>query len=133
MLALFATLFQTEFDNVFFNDILASGAQVGRSAQTRTRGIELEGAWRPADVLNINVSITYQEPEYRFRRDNAQTGTVAVSPAIAFVALENHGPHPPRITSCSAGRAYFTTPTLASASRTMRTPSLPSYDGSTPV
>ena len=76
-LGLFATLFQTEFDNVFFNDILADGSQARRSAATRTRGIELEGAWRPVDVLNVSFSITYQEPEYRdFVVRNDVTGVV---------------------------------------------------------
>lgn len=64
-LALFATLFQTEFDNVFFNDILANGTQVGRSAQTRTRGIELEGVLQPMDALNVRFSVTQQDPKYR--------------------------------------------------------------------
>jgi iron complex outermembrane receptor protein len=63
--ALFATLFQTEFDNVFFNDILANGSQVGRSAQTRTRGIELEGVLQPMDGLNVRFSVTQQDPKYR--------------------------------------------------------------------
>jgi len=77
MLGLFATLFQTEFDNVFFNDILADGSQARRSASTRTRGVELEGAWRPVNVLNISFSITYQEPEYRdFVVRNDATGIV---------------------------------------------------------
>jgi iron complex outermembrane recepter protein len=64
-IALFATLFQTEFDNVPFNDILADGSIIVRKAQTRTRGIELEGVWEPIDVLSVNFSITQQEPEYR--------------------------------------------------------------------
>jgi outer membrane receptor protein involved in Fe transport len=63
--ALFLTFFQTEFDNVFFNDILASGAQVGRSAKTRTRGVELEGAVQPMDALSVRFSITQQDPKYR--------------------------------------------------------------------
>jgi outer membrane receptor protein involved in Fe transport len=64
-LALFATLFQTEFDNVFFNDVLADGSTARRSAATRTRGIELEGVWQPLDALSIDFSITQQKPEYR--------------------------------------------------------------------
>jgi iron complex outermembrane recepter protein len=63
--ALFATLFQTEFDNVFFNDILATGATVGRSAKTRTRGVELEGVLQPMDALTVRFSITQQDPKYR--------------------------------------------------------------------
>ncbi|NJO12350.1 MAG: TonB-dependent receptor, partial [Gammaproteobacteria bacterium] len=76
-LALFATLFQTEFDNVFFNDILADGSTARRMAATRTRGIELEGEWRPVDVFSVNFSITSQDPEYRdFLVRNQQAGTV---------------------------------------------------------
>jgi iron complex outermembrane receptor protein len=63
-LALFATLFQTEFDNVPFNDILADGSTVSRRAKTRTRGVELEGEWLPIDVLNIRFNITWQDPTY---------------------------------------------------------------------
>jgi iron complex outermembrane recepter protein len=76
--ALFATLFQTEFDNVFFNDILADGSQARRSAKTSTRGIELEGIYQPMDILSIGFSITQQDPEYRdFLVTNAQTGVVS--------------------------------------------------------
>lgn len=75
-LALFATLFQTEFDNVFFNDILADGSQARRSAETRTRGLEIEGVYQPLDVFNISFSLTVQNPEYRdFIVRDAQTGT----------------------------------------------------------
>ncbi len=63
-LALFATLFQTEFDNVPFNDILADGSTVSRRAKTRTRGVELEGEWLPIDVLNIRFNVTWQDPTY---------------------------------------------------------------------
>lgn len=64
-LALFATLFQTTFDNVPFTDILANGATVVRQAETRTRGVELEGEYRPIDPLNVRFSITRQDPEYQ--------------------------------------------------------------------
>ncbi|HEY6640748.1 TonB-dependent receptor [Povalibacter sp.] len=63
-LALFATLFQTEFDNVPFQDILANGSTVVRRAKTRTRGIELEGEWLPIEVLNIRFNVTWQDPKY---------------------------------------------------------------------
>jgi iron complex outermembrane receptor protein len=61
----FATLFQTEFDNVPFQDILAGGQTVVRRAETRTRGLELEGEARPIDPLSIRFSITLQKPEYQ--------------------------------------------------------------------
>ena len=76
-LALFATLFQTEFDNVFFNDVLADGSTARRFAATRTRGLELEGVFRPVDLFSLGFSITQQEPEYQdFIVRNAVTGTV---------------------------------------------------------
>lgn len=65
MLALFATAFQTEFDNVTFQDINAAGQTIVRRAETRTRGIELEGEFQPLDALGVRFSITRQDPEYR--------------------------------------------------------------------
>lgn len=64
LIGLFATLFQTEFDNVPFQDILANGQTVVRRAGTRTRGIELEGVVQPLDELAIRFSVTEQDPEY---------------------------------------------------------------------
>lgn len=63
-LVLFATLFQTEFDNITFRDILANGDEVRRSAGTRTRGVELEGEWLPLDVFNVRFNVTWQQPKY---------------------------------------------------------------------
>lgn len=64
-LVVFATLFQTEFDNVPFQDILANGQTIVRRAETRTRGIELEGEFQPIDALGIRFSITQQDPTYQ--------------------------------------------------------------------
>ncbi|HEY5760319.1 MAG TPA: TonB-dependent receptor [Steroidobacter sp.] len=63
-LVVFATLFQTEFDNVPFQDILSNGQTIVRRAETRTRGIELEGEFQPIDALGIRFSITQQDPTY---------------------------------------------------------------------
>ncbi|HEY0680712.1 MAG TPA: TonB-dependent receptor [Steroidobacter sp.] len=63
-LVVFATLFQTEFDNVPFQDILSNGQTIVRRAETKTRGIELEGEYQPIDALNIRFSITQQDPTY---------------------------------------------------------------------
>lgn len=95
--ALFATLFQTEFDNVFFNDILANGTQVGRSAQTRTRGVELEGVVQPMEALSVRFSVTQQDPKYRNFTGAALDNTgnvirripktmIRLTPAYAFAA-----------------------------------------------
>ncbi len=64
-LAAFLTLFQTEFDNVPFQDILPDGTTSVRRAKTRARGVELEGEWRPVDLFSLGFSITVQDPKYR--------------------------------------------------------------------
>lgn len=64
-LVVFATLFQTEFDNVAFTDFDAFGTAQVRTAGTRTRGLELEGQLRPVAGLNMRFSLTWQDPEYR--------------------------------------------------------------------
>lgn len=64
-MVVFATLFQTEFDNVTFQDIDMSGTPQVRTAGTRTRGVELEGELQPLDALNVRFSLTLQDPEYR--------------------------------------------------------------------
>ncbi len=64
LVALFVTLFQTEFDNVTFQDILADGSTVVRQAGTRTRGIEIEGVWEPVEAFSLAFSVTQQDPEY---------------------------------------------------------------------
>ena len=104
-LVVFATLFQTEFDNVPFSDILANGQTVVRRAETRTRGIELEGEFQPIRDLGVRFSITQQDPEYQnftgAKADN--TGNtirripktmVRVTPTYTFME--------------GAARAYFT-------------------------
>lgn len=62
--SLFATAFQSEFDNVFFNDVLADGSTRQAFAETETYGIELEVVWVPIEQLNLSASFTWQEPEY---------------------------------------------------------------------
>ncbi|MGB7213757.1 MAG: TonB-dependent receptor [Gammaproteobacteria bacterium] len=64
-LGMFVTLFQTEFDNVPFNDILPDGTILNRRAETRTRGIEIEGVYRPIDLFGMSFAVTVQDPEYR--------------------------------------------------------------------
>jgi outer membrane receptor protein involved in Fe transport len=65
VVVLFATLFQTKFDNVPFQDILANGTTVVRRAATRTRGIEIEGEVQPLDALDVRFSATFQDPKYQ--------------------------------------------------------------------
>jgi outer membrane receptor protein involved in Fe transport len=104
-LVVFATLFQTEFDNVPFQDILANGQTIVRRAETRTRGIELEGEYQPIDALGIRFSITQQDPTYEGFTGSAagNTGNVIrripktmarITPTYTFLD--------------GAARAYFT-------------------------
>jgi iron complex outermembrane receptor protein len=104
-LVVFATLFQTEFDNVPFQDILSNGQTIVRRAETRTRGIELEGEFQPIDALGIRFSITQQDPTYEGFSGSAagNTGNVIrripktmarITPTYAFMD--------------GAARAYFT-------------------------
>lgn len=64
-LGMFVTLFETEFDNVPFNDILPDGTILDRRAETRTRGIEVEGVYRPIDPFGLSFAVTVQDPEYQ--------------------------------------------------------------------
>jgi iron complex outermembrane receptor protein len=104
-LVVFATLFQTEFDNVPFTDILANGQSLVRRAETRTRGIELEGEFQPIRELGVRFSITQQDPEYQNFTGSSKDNTgntirripktmVRFTPTYTFME--------------GAGRAYFT-------------------------
>jgi iron complex outermembrane recepter protein len=64
-LAVFITAYNTEFDNVPFNDILADGSIVVRRARTRTYGLEVEGVYEPVKTVAVQFSLTLQDPEYR--------------------------------------------------------------------
>jgi outer membrane receptor protein involved in Fe transport len=104
-LVVFATLFQTEFDNVPFQDILSNGTTIVRRAETRTRGIELEGEYQPLDALGVRFSITQQDPKYQSFAGSAAANTgnvirripktmVRITPTYTFLD--------------GAARAYFT-------------------------
>ena len=104
-LVVFATLFQTEFDNVPFQDILSNGQTIVRRAETRTRGVELEGEYQPIEALNVRFSITQQDPTYEGFSGSAagNTGNVIrripktmarITPTYSFMD--------------GAARAYFT-------------------------
>jgi outer membrane receptor protein involved in Fe transport len=104
-LVVFATLFQTEFDNVPFQDILSNGQTIVRRAETRTRGIELEGEYQPIDALGIRFSITQQDPTYEGFTGSAagNTGNVIRRIPKTMVRIT------PTYTFMDGGaRAYFT-------------------------
>lgn len=67
---LFATAFYTKYDNVAFTNSIfdlntGNIIQEPRQASTRTVGLELEGSWYPVDWLDVQLTATVQEPEYR--------------------------------------------------------------------
>ncbi|MDZ5649187.1 TonB-dependent receptor [Nitrospirillum sp. BR 11828] len=66
--AAYATLFWNDFDNISFGDQYtdASGALVRRrlNAQARTVGVELEGSWRPLELLSVSATATLQDPRF---------------------------------------------------------------------
>jgi outer membrane receptor protein involved in Fe transport len=66
---LFATLFYTKYDNVGFSDTKfdLNGNRVTNrgEASTRTVGLELEAAWYPTPLFDLQLTATVQEPEYR--------------------------------------------------------------------
>lgn len=131
-LALFATLFQTEFDNVFFNDVLADGSTAGRFAATRTRGVELEGIARPFEALTIAFSVTQQDPEYRgfvIRDEQAGTVTDLSGNRIRRIPKSIVRLTPTYLLPGNRGRAYLTWSRVGSRySNDENTIELPSYD-----
>lgn len=77
---LFATAFWTQYDNVGFTNyrvgldgVIVSEA---RYADTQTLGLELEGAWRPADWFDLGVTATVQDPQYDGLTYTESNGTV---------------------------------------------------------
>ncbi len=65
---LFATAFWTRYENVGFTNtrVGLDGIVVNeaRYADTRTTGLELEGAWRPAEWFDLGLTATVQDPQY---------------------------------------------------------------------
>ncbi len=79
LLDLYATAFWTKYDNVGFSNYvfdLASGVSTSESryADTRTLGLELEGAYRPSDWFDVSATVTLQDPQYRGLRFTDNTG-----------------------------------------------------------
>ncbi|HEY9132827.1 MAG TPA: TonB-dependent receptor [Dyella sp.] len=69
-LDLYATAFYTKYNNVTFSNYVfdpnsgASTVQQGY-ADTKTTGLELEGTWFPVDWFDVQVTGTFQDPEYK--------------------------------------------------------------------
>jgi len=66
---LYATAFQTTYDNLGFGSLVfnpTTGAYVNQTSMTDTKtlGLELEGTVRPVSWFDLNVSATIQNPEF---------------------------------------------------------------------
>lgn len=69
-LDLYATAFYTKYNNVGFSNYVfnangnTSTVQQGY-ADTKTKGLELEGTWYPVDWFDVQVTATVQDPQYK--------------------------------------------------------------------
>ena len=80
---LYATAFYTKYDNVGFSNYVfnpnnnTSVAQQGY-ASTKTKGLELEGTWFPTSWFDVQLTATWQDPQYEGLRytDKGSTGPV---------------------------------------------------------
>lgn len=59
--ALFATLFYSDFKNVGFRDTIDG---VDKFANLRTKGIELEATWQPNEMFDFNIVGTFQDASF---------------------------------------------------------------------
>lgn len=80
----YATAFYTKYDNESFSNYVfdpSTGASTRQQgyASTRTWGLELEGGWFPADWFDLQVTATWQDPQYQ---DLQYTELVAGAPVL---------------------------------------------------
>ncbi|MFT3761155.1 MAG: TonB-dependent receptor [Pseudoxanthomonas sp.] len=81
---LYATAFYTKYDNVgysnyVYNPVDGSSTQQQLYADTRTIGLELEGAYYPVDWFDVSFTATLEDPQYRGLR---YTEIVAGQPVL---------------------------------------------------
>ena len=80
----YATAFYTKYNNVGFSNYVfnatsnTSTVQQGY-ADTKTKGLELEGSWFPSQFFDVQVTATYQDPKYQGLR---YTEIVAGAPVL---------------------------------------------------
>jgi len=80
----YATAFYTKYNNVSFSNYVfnatsnTSTVQQGY-ADTKTKGLELEGSWFPSQFFDVQVTATYQDPKYQGLR---YTEIVAGAPVL---------------------------------------------------
>ncbi|WP_236585548.1 TonB-dependent receptor [Dyella sp. EPa41] len=66
----YATAFYTKYNNVGFSNYVfnatsnTSTVQQGY-ADTKTKGLELEGSWFPSQFFDVQLTATYQDPKYQ--------------------------------------------------------------------
>jgi outer membrane receptor protein involved in Fe transport len=81
---LYATAFYTKYNNVGFSNYVfdpnngASNVQQGY-ADTKTKGLELEGTWFPVNWFDVQLTATWQDPQYKGLR---YTELVAGAPVL---------------------------------------------------
>lgn len=80
----YATAFYTKYNNVGFSNYVfnatsnTSTVQQGY-ADTKTKGLELEGSWFPSQFFDVQLTATYQDPKYQGLR---YTEIVAGAPVL---------------------------------------------------
>lgn len=80
----YATVFYTKYDNVGFSNYVfnantSTSVNQQGYASTRTWGLELESGWYPADWFDVQLTATWQDPQYR---DLEYTELVAGAPVL---------------------------------------------------
>ncbi|MFC4763441.1 TonB-dependent receptor [Dyella koreensis] len=81
---LYATAFYTKYNNVGFSNYVfnaqgnSSTVQQGY-ADTKTKGLELEGTWFPVNWFDVQITATWQDPQYKGLR---YTELVAGAPVL---------------------------------------------------
>ncbi|WP_266170848.1 TonB-dependent receptor [Dyella subtropica] len=81
-LELYATAFYTKYDNVGYSNTVfnlnnITTVQQGY-ASSKTKGLELDGTWFPVDWFDLQVTATWQDPQYKGLRftDNVNNSPV---------------------------------------------------------
>lgn len=66
----YATAFYTKYNNVGFSNYVFNATSTTSTVQqgyadTKTKGLELEGSWFPSQFFDVQVTATYQDPKYQ--------------------------------------------------------------------
>ncbi|RAO78399.1 cyclic nucleotide-binding protein [Dyella jiangningensis] len=66
----YATAFYTKYNNVGFSNYVFNATSNSSTVQqgyadTKTKGLELEGSWFPSQFFDVQLTATYQDPTYQ--------------------------------------------------------------------